>query len=66
MRRMDLSGDGGRKKNQAAPPLLDLDLDVLIPRNAAIGDASIPLVHGFYCLHEHIRERATPILENQI
>lgn len=66
MRRMDLSSDGESRKNQRPPSLLVADLAGLISRSAMIDDCLIRPVRSFYCLQEHIRERAPPILENPI
>jgi hypothetical protein len=66
IRRIDLCGDDGLRKNQTAPQVLIADLSALGPRSGAMTAAPVLPVHGFYCLHKHIRERAPPILKNQI
>ena len=65
MRRIDLSVDD-RSRNQNTLQFCIVDLDAVTLRVPEVTRTLRIRLRSFYCLQEHIRERAPPILENQI
>jgi hypothetical protein len=65
VRRTDLSVDD-RSRNQTTLQFCIVDLDAVTLRVPEVTRRLRIRLRSFYCLQEHIRERAPPISENQI
>jgi hypothetical protein len=57
----DLSADASTRSDQDTPLFSITGLDAVTLRTSGIVPILLFPVHCFYCLHEHIRERAPPI-----